>query len=80
MNNQAIKLNIESEELALANPESVQAMDLAIRKVLSEIDQAKAKARREQEAMSVLDLIQNLHTLVGCVRLGLARISEPDLT
>lgn len=71
MNKQAIKLNIESEELALANPESVQAMDLAIRKVLSEIDQAKAQARREQEAMrvlgnmSVLDLIQNLRTLVG---------------
>lgn len=71
MNNQAIKLNIESEELALANPESVQAMDLAIRKVLNEIDQARAQARREQEAMrvlgnmSVLDLIQNLRTLVG---------------
>ena len=71
MNKQAIHLNIESEELALANPESVQAMDLAIRKVLNEIDQAKAQARREQEAMrvlgnmSVLDLIQNLRTLVG---------------
>ena len=79
MNKQAIHLNIESEELALANPESVQAMDLAIRKVLNEIDQARAQARREQEAMrvlgnmSVLDLIQNLRTLVGWVRLGLAR-------
>lgn len=46
-------------------------MDLAIRKVLNEIDQAKAQARREQEAMrvlgnmSVLDLIQNLRALVG---------------
>lgn len=71
MNKQAVRLNIESEELALANPESVQAMDLAIKKVLNEIDQAKAQARREQEAMrilgnmSVLDLIQNLRTLVG---------------
>ena len=71
MNKQAIRLNIESEELALANPESVQAMDLAIRKVLNEIDQARVQARREQEAMrvlgnmSVLDLIQNLRTLVG---------------
>ena len=71
MNKQAVRLNIESEELALANPESVQAMDLAIRKVLNEIDQARAQARREQEAMrvlgnmSVLDLIQNLRTLVG---------------
>lgn len=71
MNKQAIRLNIESEELALANPESVQAMDLAISKVLNEIDQARVQARREQEAMrvlgnmSVLDLIQNLRTLVG---------------
>lgn len=71
MNKQAIRLNIESEELALANPESVQAMNLAIRKVLNEIDQARVQARREQEAMrvlgnmSVLDLIQNLRTLVG---------------
>ena len=71
MNKQAIRLSIESEELALANPESVQAMDLAIRKVLNEIDQARVQARREQEAMrvlgnmSVLDLIQNLRTLVG---------------
>lgn len=71
MNKQAIRLNIESEELALANPESVQAMDLAIRKVLNEIDQARVQARREQEAMrvlgnmSVLDLIQNLRTLAG---------------
>lgn len=71
MNKQAVRLNIESEELALANPESVQAMDLAIRKVLNEIDQAKAKKQAEQEAMqvlgnmSVLDLIQNLRTLVG---------------
>lgn len=71
MNKQAVRLNIESEELALANPESVQAMNLAIRKVLSEIDQAKAQARREQEAirvlgnMSVLDLVQSLHNLVG---------------
>lgn len=71
MNKQAIRLNIESEELALANPESVQAMNLAIRKVLNEIDQARVQARREQEAMrvlgnmSVLDLIQNLRTLAG---------------
>ena len=71
MNKQAIRLNIESEELALANPESVQAMDLAIKKVLNEIDQAKAQTRREQEAMrvlgnmSVLDLVQRLRTLVG---------------
>ena len=71
MNNQAVRLNIESEELALANPESVQAMHLAISKVLNEIDQAKAQARREQEAMrvlgniSVLDLVQRLHGLVG---------------
>lgn len=68
MNKQAVHLNIESEELALANPESVQAMHEAILKVLNEIDQAQA--RREQEAMrvlgnmSVLDLIQNLRTLV----------------
>lgn len=71
MNKQAVRLNIESEELALANPESVQAMHEAISKVLNEIDQAKAQARREQEAMrilgnmSVLDLVQNLRTLVG---------------
>ena len=38
MNKQAIRLSIESEELALANPESVQDMDLVIRKVLNEID------------------------------------------
>ena len=71
MNKQAVRLNIESEELALANPESVQAMNLAISKVLNEIDQAQAQARREQEAMrvlgnmSVLDLVQRLHALVG---------------
>lgn len=71
MNNQAVRLNIESEELALANPESVQAMHLAISKVLNEIDQAQAQARREQEAvrvlgnMSVLDFVQRLHGLIG---------------
>jgi hypothetical protein len=71
MNKQAVRLNIESEELALANPESVQAMHLAISKVLNEIDQARAQARREQEAMrvlgnmSVVQLVQRLHALVG---------------
>jgi len=71
MNKQAVRLNIESEELALANPESVQAMHLAISKVLNEIDQAQAQARREQEAMrvlgnmSVVQLVQRLHALVG---------------
>lgn len=49
MNKQAVRLNINAEELALCKPESVQAMDLAIRKVLSEIDQAKAKKQAEQE-------------------------------
>lgn len=50
MNKQAVRLNINAEELALCKPESVQAMDLAIRKVLSEIDQAKAqKQAADQE-------------------------------
>lgn len=71
MNKQAICLHIDAEEIALAKPESVQAMHEAIMKVLNEIDQAKAQTRREQEAMrvlgnmSVLDLVQKLHTLVG---------------
>ena len=43
MNKQAVRLNINAEELALCKPESVQAMDLAIRKVLSEMEQAKAE-------------------------------------
>lgn len=75
MNKQAVRLNINAEELALCKPESVQAMDLAIRKVLSEIDQAKtAKDQAQKSAECPLKNVgpNGRAAIAMCVRLGVA--------
>lgn len=75
MNKQAVCLNINAEELALCKPESVQAMDLAIRKVLAEIEQAKAaKVQAQKPAECPLKNVgpNGRAAIAMCVRLGIA--------
>lgn len=75
MNNQAIRLSISTEGLALAKPESVRAMDLAIRKVLNEIDQAKAaKDQAQKPAECPLKNVgpNGRAAITMCIRLGIA--------
>lgn len=68
MNNIGVKLVISAEDLALVNPATAQAMNMAICRVLEEIEQAKlhqASSQVSLENASLLQVAQRLHQLVG---------------